>query len=239
MKKQAQLWLGTMVVLLVILSTVMAGCSQSPAVARQPPVVTALVSTSTPAPVSAASANNGPNEGVKVHGYWTIDVTNPDGTLAEHRDFENALTSSGSFSLAQIMGRKGSVGEWTIIIDNTVPGSNAFQVPSVPNPSVLVPCAASIMEVYNDDDLSDFATLTIDVPSTGANANKLVLKGTATAQRDGSINRVRTESNVLPSDQIPHPAYGFYSVFSGTDLANPVSLTAGQQIAVTVVISFS
>jgi len=33
----------------------------------------------------------GDREGIKVHGHWTIDVKNPDGTLASHLDFENAL----------------------------------------------------------------------------------------------------------------------------------------------------
>jgi hypothetical protein len=240
MKKQAQLWLGTLVVLLVILSTVLAGCAPAAAIANPAPAASAPV---VPAPVSAPSANNGPNEGVKVHGYWTIDVTNPDGTLAEHREFENSLTAYGATALAQVMGRKYSVGEWFVLVDNTVPGSNAFQAPPNYNPTndpnLLVPCAASIMEVQIDDELSDFATLTIDVPATGANANKLVLKGTAVAQRDGSINRVRTGSNLLTPNQIPHPAYGGFGIFSGTELSSPVNLTNGQQVAVTVVISFS
>jgi hypothetical protein len=34
-------------------------------------------------------------EGVKVHGHWVIDVRNPDGTLVEHRDFQNSLTTGG------------------------------------------------------------------------------------------------------------------------------------------------
>jgi hypothetical protein len=31
--------------------------------------------------------------GVKVHGYWKIDVKNPDGRLASHTEFENSLTT--------------------------------------------------------------------------------------------------------------------------------------------------
>jgi hypothetical protein len=33
----------------------------------------------------------GDREGIKVHGHWTIDVKNPDGKIASHLDFENAL----------------------------------------------------------------------------------------------------------------------------------------------------
>ena len=38
-------------------------------------------------------------EGVRVHGHWVIDVRNPDGTLVEHRDFQNALTTGGAAGL--------------------------------------------------------------------------------------------------------------------------------------------
>jgi len=37
------------------------------------------------------SPAKGAPEGIKVHGHWTIDVKNPDGTLASHSDFENTL----------------------------------------------------------------------------------------------------------------------------------------------------
>jgi hypothetical protein len=33
----------------------------------------------------------GMQEGVQVHGDWVIDVRNPDGTLAHHHVFRNAL----------------------------------------------------------------------------------------------------------------------------------------------------
>src|SRR2546423_15522419 len=46
-----------------------------------------------------ASPGRGQQEGIKVHGHWTIEVRNPDGTLVTHREFENALTSLGAYSL--------------------------------------------------------------------------------------------------------------------------------------------
>lgn len=36
-------------------------------------------------------AGDGKHEGIKVHGHWTIDVKNPDGTLVRHVEFENSL----------------------------------------------------------------------------------------------------------------------------------------------------
>jgi hypothetical protein len=32
----------------------------------------------------------GPQEGIKVHGHWVIEVRNPDGKVATRREFENA-----------------------------------------------------------------------------------------------------------------------------------------------------
>ncbi len=238
MKKQAQLWLGTMVVLLVILSTVLAGCAPSPAIANPAPVISAPVSASAVAP----SANNGPNEGVKVHGYWTIDVTNPDGSLAEHREFENSLTNQGAIFLAQVMGRAKSVGAWDLYVDNTSSGSNAFQYRPDPAgmPTLYSSSGAHIYEpFYTPLDESESNNLTVTVPTTGANVNKLVLRGTAVSNRDGSINRVSSSLSVIPNNMIPTGVYMGPMIFSGTVLANPVSLTSGQQVAVTVVISFS
>lgn len=57
------------------------------------------------------------HEGIKVHGHWTIEVRNSDGTLATHREFENSLTqSTGSPLLANLLNTVGQT---------SVPGSIA------------------------------------------------------------------------------------------------------------------
>lgn len=43
---------------------------------------------------AANSSRAGMKTGVKVHGYWKIDVKNPDGNLASHTEFENSLTTN-------------------------------------------------------------------------------------------------------------------------------------------------
>jgi hypothetical protein len=46
------------------------------------------------APKNAAEgkeSSRGPHEGITVHGYWTIEVKNPDGTVVKHVEFENSL----------------------------------------------------------------------------------------------------------------------------------------------------
>ena len=37
-----------------------------------------------------ARRSGGPQEGIKVHGHWVVEISNPDGTLADRREFENA-----------------------------------------------------------------------------------------------------------------------------------------------------
>ncbi len=67
-----------------------ASTTKAPATATIPAVATAKVSllpaVKPPSPV--------PHEGIAVHGYWTIDVRNPDGKLAKHMEFENQLCAS-------------------------------------------------------------------------------------------------------------------------------------------------
>jgi hypothetical protein len=42
-------------------------------------------------------------EGIKVHGDWTVEVTNPDGTLAAKREFSNKLTPAGTALIAGLV----------------------------------------------------------------------------------------------------------------------------------------
>ncbi len=44
-----------------------------------------------PSAKSPASRAKAAHEGITVHGHWTIEVKNPDGTVASHREFENAI----------------------------------------------------------------------------------------------------------------------------------------------------
>ncbi|HTA59965.1 MAG TPA: hypothetical protein VK805_17525 [Candidatus Baltobacteraceae bacterium] len=60
--------------------------AQKPAAVAKP----AAVHVQTVSPEEKSPAK-GTREGIMVHGHWTIDVKNPDGTVASHSDFENTL----------------------------------------------------------------------------------------------------------------------------------------------------
>jgi len=47
--------------------------------------------------------SRGPQEGIKVHGHWTITVRNADGSVAAHHEFENALAPEGAATLTDAL----------------------------------------------------------------------------------------------------------------------------------------
>src|SRR5262249_34009856 len=51
----------------------------------------------------------GPGDGIKFHGHWTIDVKNPDGSLASHHEFENALIGSGALALSLVLAHDSTI----------------------------------------------------------------------------------------------------------------------------------
>ncbi len=70
--------------------------SLMPGAASARPAVTPDAEEESPKPSSAG------HQGIHVHGHWVIDVRNPDGTLVEHRDFHNSLTSGGAAGTAEV-----------------------------------------------------------------------------------------------------------------------------------------
>src|SRR5438105_1222202 len=56
----------------------------------------AVAQTSDGLAVAVPQAEGAPAESIQVHGHWTIDVAEPDGSAVSHTEFENALTSQGT-----------------------------------------------------------------------------------------------------------------------------------------------
>ena len=99
---------ATALVLTQVVFTGSAG-TEVPKLAQTEPIDAPMVASPTIAPtVEDVSPPGGPHEGIQVHGHWTIEVRNSDGTLAEKREFENAY--AGNTFLAGMLARKNSVG---------------------------------------------------------------------------------------------------------------------------------
>ena len=185
-------------------------------------------------PVEAAlgappQVNDGTKEGIKVHGHWTIEVRDPDGTLLMERAFENALNPLGGRYLADFLASDRAVGSWRV---------------SVYHPTAKV-CEPDLFcyVVEPGDTLAGpniFDNLTVDVPAGGDDKDKLVLSGHLTALADGTVRDVGTSFTFCASSVAPSQCAGGTGVlFTTTTLVPTIAVVTGQQVLVRVVISFS
>jgi hypothetical protein len=168
--------------------------------------------------VNEAKPPGGPGEGIKVHGHWTIDVRNPDGTLASHHDFENSLESTGGVALSSSLARTGVIGSWKV---------------------VLLTSSAGVVGALSETS----GNLTIVAPTSGPNNGNLVLNGSFTDVQGGLVATVESlfdvcSPGVLPASCNDANAIG-ETLFTLRVLTTPVNVVPGQLVQVTVVISFS
>jgi hypothetical protein len=184
------------------------------------------------------SHRGGQHEGIKVHGHWTIEVRNPDGSLATHREFENSLVDSSFTLLPPILSRTLTVGFWAVLLDGTGGG----------------PCLSSGCEVAEGGAPSfsgyvsnnNLQVSAAGVPPNGAVLRtQLVLTGSTTATGSSAINQVQTILTYCPNTIAPGTVTANASscqlgyALTSAALATPVQVSNGQTIAVTVNISFS
>ena len=178
-----------------------------------------------------------PDGGIKVHGHWTIEVRDPDGTLVERREFDNAITGEGEMILTRILGRVETVGNWQIYTLSP-PASEVCEAPvATPHGNCHIAEAGDPTGGANNF----FETLSLSL-SSAPDPYSLNLSGYLIAQRDGSIYSVYTVVYTCESAISPDLCVGAGgSAFGVTDttLPSPVPALTGQQVLVTVVISFS
>jgi len=161
---------------------------------------------------------HGASDGIKVHGHWTIDVKNPDGSLASHNEFENALLADGAGELSKLLGRQETVVGWAVVLDG---------IGFIIEPAVVPTCPCS---TFNQ-------SLTVAVPASGPNAGSIILSGSIQAQNLTQVSSVSTL--VVGTGSCGSGCYSD-TAFSATDLKTPVSnIQPGQIVQVTVIFSFS
>jgi len=201
-------------------------------------------------PVPPAPAHPKPpgSEGIAMHGHWIIDLKNPDGTIVEHRDFENSLQSATS--LLQLAAGNNTVGDLAINFSSVngaalcAAGQNSScnLIASASAGAGLFPCTGAPAGICTPG-LTEVTDLT-----TG----NITLSGMVTVAQAGSVNYVATDiltclppgtptfSNIPPSACYAQNFTGdvYYGILTGTSIA-PLAATAGQVISFTVVLSFS
>jgi hypothetical protein len=182
-------------------------------------------------------SGDGSHEGIKVHGHWTIEVRNPDGTLVTHREFENSLAqgaNSGSQLLAEILNRQVTVNFWAVVL-TTTGICNAGEANQQLNECIIYenyPFSTTFGSIAN--------TLTVSPPNNG-----LTFNGYISAPGTGQITGVGTYLYVCSPSVSPQACFGGQAGESGsgsgfvTSASVTQSVQSGQTISVTVVISFS
>jgi hypothetical protein len=168
------------------------------------------------------------SDGIGVHGAWTVDIINPDGTLAEHTAFHNELTTNGAAVLASLLDGSKRMTFWEI---------------SLGYPGGTSPCGSSQCTLFLGDgsqpETSD-ASYDLQVSTVVLNGSTVLrLSGTKTAATDSAINLVTTTIALCNGDDLsadcPHdPAPPFTERWLDT----PIQVAANQTIQVQVEISF-
>ena len=164
-------------------------------------------------------------ESIKVHGKWTLEVRNPDGTLVLTRVFHNSLdTFSGKNLLSSVLAGNITVMGWRIAIESFTAGQELCILNASPRD-----CSISAAADPRSGDQNFFPTLTVTGDSGHTGTGKLVLTGSITAQATGVIDRVTTRIRYGAGAE----AYSFTK-----KSITPESVSAGQTVGVTVEISF-
>ena len=159
-------------------------------------------------------------EGLKVHGHWTIDVKNADGSLASHNEFENALVTggaSGAAVLAQRLTHDVREMYWTVLLSNGVAGQALEQA--------LLDRGFCLQ--------GSCAVLTAAV--SGPQSDRVRLQATLQEATGTTIVSVTSLINIV-INAIQTEDYQF----STRDLsAQPIAVAAGQIVQLSVEFSFS
>ena len=104
----------------------------------------------------------GGDEGIQVHGHWTIDVLDPDGTLVRHVEFDNALLPEASDNLVQLLDG-GTPLRWALFLS----GPDAAPIPCDGQPSCFGTSLPTEVRVGPGPDLFVIlASFRMDVDST-------------------------------------------------------------------------
>jgi len=219
-----------------------------------------------PAVPTREPRGKGLNTGIKVHGHWTIEVRNPNGRLASHTEFENALQHDGQQALAAILWGY-TPGDWAIVLDaasgdtqlpcaGQVTGGQAPCIIGESGDVFVTSCGGGLPAGLSNSQC--FPTLTIGDDSSHTGTS-LSLGGTVIASATSVISDVQTYLHVCSFSSTPTacaggggapileafeftaatlPAQGSGSCGGTGQLPCAVNVSAGQTVSVSVVISF-
>lgn len=193
------------------------------------------------------------SQGFKMHGHWVIDVKNPDGTLVQHRAFENALEPSGPQFLIGLMSGYFTPGDYMILLGGTGTGNGPCQGASAQFCGIARSLATSPAIPYCSTYYCGTGlNYTYNIPNSGPYS--MVLSGQITSNLTGTIGTVYTLYNscantayptvptsistTAPTACVTNTTGVFFGPLSMASITG-IPVTSGQIIQVTVTITFS
>jgi hypothetical protein len=205
---------------------------------------------------SASKGTGGLNQGIKMHGHWVIDIKNPDGSLAQHHEFENSIQYDGQNYLIGLMSGYGAAGPWEIYFSSTgaVAGTSPCNSAQYPYCAIVYSTTSQPGSFVCNGLYTCAGGLTI-TPTFGVGPT-LNLAGSIVATQTGSIGFVGTGmsacggaagsngypttiSTVTPAACYTSTTTSFSGTATSTTLAAPISVASGQIIQVSVTLSLS
>ncbi len=203
------------------------------------------------APAAQKSAPRGLNTAIKVHGHWVIDVKNPDGTVAQHREFENSLVTGGAGDtiLANVLTASVVPATWAVILPgactNASDGGPDCELIQASGPvsgacypgSITIPPACSV----------SLSVAAGGVGCSGCGATSVVMSGALLNAPSGQITEVRsflygcplTNGSMSPTcGTNGFTPFSIESSFTDAKLANAIPVVGGQTIQVNVTFTF-
>jgi hypothetical protein len=210
-----------------------------------------------------ASAKSGRSEGITVSGRWTIEVRNPDGKLVSRREFENSLapnniwnTVGGAGLLAGLLASGITPGSWMVVFSDTAgDGTSLTNIIGTVQPN-----SVAAQQNFCPTPTTCSTNLSVTSGSLATNPGILTFSGSTIVPPGypSQIGWVATVAIPCQTSESPETCYDqFVGSVAGpipfTALAldgnttagaaagdpNPVAVTPGQTVEVTVVISFS
>lgn len=198
---------------------------------------------------------DGTHQAIAMHGHWVIDVKNPDGTVVEHRDFENTLQTNGAAVLVALMAGYAVPADWEVFLTSTgttpctsSTSGSAYQGCVIVKSLTTNPGSTSCQYYLCAATL----TQTFATSLTTEASNTITLTGQITANEAGAITSVQTYQSTCPTNPTTSTTLSTTSPSACEALTGQFGLNAisaatitqlnvvqSQIVQVTVVISFS
>jgi hypothetical protein len=155
---------------------------------------------------AAEESAAGLGDSVHIEGHWSIEVRNPDGSLDQRVEFQNAIVSLGWETIGRLM-----TGEWGMEQAWAVGINGSFC--DAPNNYCALPATATFDDV----------------------ATAVVVEGSITAPQDGDIGTVRSVNKVCRFDAGRDcVADNFSSFFSAHNISPAITVAGGQIVQVEI-----